>query len=143
MHHLAVAQPQLDHAERLGVFTAALRCLSIKRSEQLLPLSIREPAGTVVLAKVRNLWDRQRQLCWTGAAQMNETEKPSQGTKTALGIAGSVTLRAKLRVLPNILNSDICPTCFVIAKLPRKITPCIRDISFNGQRHEAPVVLQK
>src|ERR1035438_5486541 len=74
---------------------------------------------------------------------MNEAEKPSQGTKTGLGVAGSVILSAKLRVSPNILSSDISPACFAIIELPREITPCKRDIFFNSQMHETPVVLQK
>src|SRR5664279_4693135 len=74
---------------------------------------------------------------------MNEAEKPSQGTKADLGVTGSIPFRAKFRVLPNILNANIGPACFVITELPREITPRKRDISFNRQMPEASVVLQK
>src|ERR1019366_1965583 len=78
-----------------------------------------------------------------GTTQMNEAEKPSQGTEADLGVTGSIPFRAKFRVLPNILNADISPACFVITELPREITPRKRDISFNSQIPETPVVLQK
>jgi len=96
-----------------------------------------------VLAKVRYFWDRLHQLRRTGAAQLNETEKPAQGTEAGLGVTGSVSLRTKLRVAPNILNADVGPACFVVAELPREIMTCKRDISFYGQTRKAPMVLQK
>ena len=86
---------------------------------------------------------RLHQLPRTGTAQMNEAEKPSQGTEADLRVTGSMPLRAKFGVLPNILNADIGPTCFVITELPREVPPCKRDIPFNRQMRETPVILQK
>src|ERR1039458_1521323 len=53
--HLAVAQPEFDHANGRGVLAAALRRVPVKRSEQLLPLGIGKSALIVALAKVGHL----------------------------------------------------------------------------------------